>query len=156
MRQHLTAKSLWLVVCLLSMSVSGRAHHGAALSFDTTHMWTTWGTVEEFNYINPHPAMKFARTVKNGDTEHWAGEMANNVGQLARLGWTKSRSVAALKPGTRVKLYLATAVTGGFTAYVQLVESETGELLVSAREETIPAVDMDGVPGGYQPKAQDK
>ena len=90
-------------------------------------MWTTWGTVEEFNYINPHPAMKFARTDKNGNTEHWAGEMANNVGQLARLGWTKSRSVAALKPGTRVKLYLATAVTGGFTAYVQLVESETGE-----------------------------
>ena len=156
MRQHLTTRSLWLVVCLLSVSVPGWAHHGAALSFDTTHMWTTWGTVEEFNYINPHPAMKFARTDKNGNTEHWAGEMANNVGQLARLGWTKSRSIAALKPGTRVKLYLATALTGGFIAYVQLAESETGELLVSAREETIPAVDLDGVPGGYQPKPQDK
>lgn len=114
-------------------------------------MWTTWGTVEEFAYINPHPTMKFSRTDKNGNVEHWSGEMSNNVSRLARLGWTKSRSIAALKPGTRVKLYLATALIGGHTAYVQLVESEAGELLVSARDEPVPAVDMDGVPDGYQP-----
>jgi len=114
-------------------------------------MWTTWATVEEFSYINPHPAMKFTRTDKDGKVEHWAAEMANNPSRLARVGWTKSRSVEALKPGTRVKLYLATALTGGFLAYVELVENEKGELVCSEREKPIPAVDLDGVPGGYQP-----
>ena len=155
MRKHITALFA-LVADLLLASAPGWAHHGQGLSFDTPHMWSTWGTVEEFNYINPHPAIKFTRTDKDGKVEHWAAEMANNPSRLARVGWTKSRSIAALKPGTRVKLYLATALIGGFKAYLQLVESEKGELLVSEREEPFPAIDMDGVPGGYQPKAQDK
>jgi hypothetical protein len=58
----------------------------------------------------------------------------------------------ALKPGTRVKLYLATALAGGFLAYVELIENEKGELICSERENPIKAVDLDGVPGGYQPK----
>jgi len=118
-------------------------------------MWSTWATVEEFNYINPHPALRFARTDKAGKVEHWAGEMANNPSRLARVGWTKSRSMAALAPGTRVKVYLATSLAGGHLAYVQLVESEKGELICSEREAPFPAEDLDGVPEGYQPK-QDK
>ena len=115
-------------------------------------MWTTWATVEEFSYINPHPALKFTRTDKNGNVEHWAGEMANNPSRLARVGWTRSRSNEALKPGTRVKLYLATALAGGHLAYVELVESEKGELVCSERESPISATDLDGVPDGYQPR----
>jgi hypothetical protein len=119
-------------------------------------MWTTWGTVEEFDYINPHPAIKFSRTDKNGNVEHWAAEMANNPSRLARVGWTKSRSMAALAPGTRVKFYVATSLAGGHLAYVELIESEKGELICSERENPIKAEDLDGVPDGYQPPKQDQ
>jgi len=148
------ATSLLFVGSLLMLSAALSAHHGQGNAYDTSHMWTTWATVEEFVYANPHPSMKFSRTDRNGKVEHWTSEMANNPSRLARIGWTKSRSLDALKPGTRVKVYLATARAGGFSAYVQLVESEKGELLVSEREEPIPAEDLDGVPGGYQPKPE--
>jgi len=128
------------------------AHHGEGNSYETTHMWTTWAAVEEFDYINPHPAMKFTRVDKDGKVEHWVAEVDNNPSRLARIGWTKGRSMAALQPGTRVKLSLATAKAGGFLAYVRLIQNEKGEFICSEREQALPAVDLDGVPGGYQPE----
>ena len=149
-------KSLLLVASLLLISGSLWAHHGQGLSFDTAHMWTTWGTIEEFSYINPHPAVKFTRTDKDGKVEHWGAEVSNNPSRLARVGWTKSRCLASLQPGTRVKLYVGTSLAGGFIGIVELMESEKGELLCSEREAPIAAVDMDGVPGGYQPTDEDR
>jgi hypothetical protein len=154
MRNYFT-KSFLLVASLLLVSGSLWAHHGQGLSFDTAHMWTTWGTIEEFSYINPHPAVKFTRTDKDGKVEHWGAEVSNNPSRLARVGWTKSRCLAALQPGTRVKLYVGTSLAGGFIGIVELIESEKGELLCSEREAPIAAVDMDGVPGGWQPKPGD-
>ena len=155
MRNRLTT-ALGLGAAFLLTCTPLLAHHGSAISYDTQHLWTTWATVIEFNYLNPHPSMMFERTTKDGKVEHWVSELLTNPSALARAGWTKSRSVAALQPGTRVKLYLATAKTGGFLAYVELVESEKGELICSERENPIAAVDMDGVPGGYQPSSQDQ
>ena len=155
MRNHIT-KSFVLVAGLLLASASVWAHHGQGLSYDTTHMWTTWATVTQFNYLNPHPSLTFTRTDKNGHVENWVSEVSNNPSRLARVGWTKSRSMEALKPGTRVKLYIGTSLLGGFSGIVELIENEKGELLVTDREAAMSAVDMDGVPGGYQPKSQDK
>jgi len=155
MRSYFT-KSFLLVASLLLVSGSLWAHHGQGLSFDTAHMWTTWGTIEEFSYINPHPAVKFSRTDKNGNVEHWGAEVSNNPSRLARVGWTKSRCLAALQHGTRVKLYVGTSLAGGRIGIVELMESEKGELLCSEREAPIKAVDLDGVPGGWQPKPEDQ
>jgi len=154
MRIHFT-KSFLLVASFLLVSGSLWAHHGQGLSFDTAHMWTTWGKIEEFDYINPHPAVKFSRTDKDGNVEHWGAEVSNNPSRLARVGWTKSRCLAALQLGTRVKLYVGTSLAGGRIGIVELIESEKGELLCSEREAPIKAVDLDGVPGGYQPKPGD-
>lgn len=154
MRKQLT-KSLFLLPGLLLVSASVWAHHGQGLSFDTAHMWSTWGTVEEFNYINPHPAIKFTRTDKNGKVEHWGAEVANNPSRLAREGWTKSRCNSNLSPNTRVKLYLATSLAGGYNGVVQRIENEKGELICSVASDLQRAkevLDLDGVPGGYQPK----
>jgi len=151
MRNAFTKSFLLAAAGLLLAFGSLWAHHGEGNSYDTTHMWTTWATVEEFDYINPHPAMKFSRTDKGGNVEHWAAEVDNNPSRLARVGWTKSRSLAALQPGTRVKLTVATAKVGGHLAYVRLIQSEKGEFICSEREETLPAVDLNGVPDGYQP-----
>jgi Family of unknown function (DUF6152) len=130
------------------------AHHGQNVAFDTTHMWSTWATVEMFSYQNPHPALLFTRTVKGGPEEHWVAEVYNNPARLARIGWGKARSVEALKPGTRVKLYLATARVGGFIAFVDRMENEKGEPILSDSKVPDSLVDLDGVAGGLQPKPE--
>ena len=140
--------------CLL-LSVSAWAHHGSAISYDTAHLWTTWATVTEFNYLNPHPSMTFDRTTKDGKVEHWVSELLTNPSELARAGWTKSRSNEALKPGTRVKLYIGTSRAGGMSGIVMKLENEKGENVVGVRA-SLAAVDLDGAPGGLQPSGEEK
>ena|SRR5215813_11206355 len=154
MRKTLTYSFL-LVTGLLVASASGLAHHGQGLSFATDHMWTTWATVETFHYINPHPAIEFSRVDKNGKVEHWSAECGNNPSRMARDGWTKARSLALLKPGTKVKLYVGTSLAGGFNGIVTRIENEKGEAIVETSE-VRNAANMEGVPGGYQPTAEDK
>lgn len=146
--------SFGLLACLLLASVPALAHHGTAVSYDTVNVWSTWATVTEFNYLNPHPSMTFDRTDKNGHVEHWVAEASSNPSQLARAGWTKSRCLEALKPGTRVKLYLGTSRVGGFSAVVLKIENEKGEGIASEGG-SMKALDLDGVPGGYQPRPGD-
>jgi hypothetical protein len=136
---------------LFAASASLWAHHGSAISYDTGHLWSTWATVTEFNYLNPHPSMTFDRTDKNGNVEHWVSELLTNPSELARAGWTKGRSVEALKPGTKVKLFIGTSRAGGFSGIVMKLENEKGENIVGVRA-SVNSVDMDGVPGGLQPK----
>lgn len=138
-----------LLACLTAW-----AHHGSAISYDTQHLWTTWATVTEFNYLNPHPSMMFDRTLKDGKVEHWVSELLTNPSELARAGWTKSRSVQALKPGTKVKLYIGTSRAGGLSGIVMKLENEKGENIVGVRGE-MKAVDEEGVAGGLQPSAED-
>jgi Family of unknown function (DUF6152) len=154
MRKQFTFSFL-LITGLLLASASGWAHHGQGLSFATDHMWTTWATVEQFHYINPHPAIEFSRVDKNGKVEHWSAECGNNPSRMARDGWTKTRSLALLKPGTKVKLYVGTSLAGGFNGIVNRIENEKGEAIVETGE-VRNAVDMEGVPSGYQPTAEDK
>jgi len=143
-----------LVASLLLSTGAAFAHHGSSISYDTGHLWSTWATVTEFNYLNPHPSMKFDRTTKDGKVEHWDSELLTNPSELARAGWTKSRSVEALKPGTRVKLYIGTSRVGGFSGIVMRIENEQGENIVMGLRSDVTAADLDGVPGGLQPKKE--
>src|SRR5437763_13888587 len=145
-------KTLALASGLIVSSCLAWAHHGSAISYDTGHLWTTWATVTEFNYLNPHPSMTFDRTTKDGKVEHWTSELLTNPSALVRAGWTKSRSIEALKPGTKVKLYIGTSRAGGFDGIVMKIESATGENVVGERG-AVTAVDMDGVPLGLPPAA---
>lgn len=129
------------------------AHHGSSISYDTSNLWTTWATVTQFNYLNPHPTMTFDRIVADGDVEHWVGELLTNPSTMARQGWTRRRTLEDLKPGTRVKLYLATARAGGFSGIVMKIESESGAEIGGVRPE-LQGVDLDGVPGGLQPTGE--
>jgi len=141
-----------LVAVLVLMVVSVSAHHGSSISYDTTRLWTTWGTVTRFNYMNPHPTMTFDRKVDGGKVEHWAAELLTNPSMMARQGWTKGRTLEALRPGARVKLYLATARSGGFSAIVMKIEDESGQTVAGAGRD-LGGVDLDGEPGGLQPEA---
>jgi uncharacterized protein DUF6152 len=140
---------------VLLASSSARAHHGSAISYDTTHLWSTWATVTQFSYQNPHPTMTFDRMTKDGMVEHWVAELLTNPSVLARAGWTRAKSVDALKAGTKVKLYLGTSRAGGFSGIVMKIENEKGENIVGDRGD-VKAVDLDGVPGGLQPSGEKK
>jgi hypothetical protein len=142
-------KGLFVLV-LLMLPLAAGAHHGSGISYDTANLWTTWATVKEFNYLNPHPTMTFERKTKDGKVEQWVSELLTNPSVLVRAGWTKSRSVEALKPGTRVKLYVGTSRAGGLSGIVMKLENEKGENIVGNRDD-VKAVDLDGVPGGLQP-----
>ena len=143
----------FLAIALFVVATSAWAHHGSGISYDLSKQWTTWATVTEFNYLNPHPTMRFDRTTKDGKVEQWVSELLAAPAQMARAGWTRNRSNEALKPGTRVKLYLATSRVGGFSAIVMRIENEKGEgVATGVGAVNREAVDMDGVPGGVQPK----
>jgi hypothetical protein len=146
-------KILALAVVVVLLSGVALAHHGSAISYNTGQLWTTWATVKEFNFLNPHPTMTFTRTTKDGKVENWDSELLTNPSALVRAGWTKSRSVEALKPGTKVKLYIGTSRAGGYSGIVMKIENEKGENVVGERG-NVTAVDMDGVPGGLQPTGE--
>ncbi len=154
MRNKFT-KILGLAAGLVFGGASLWAHHGSAISYDTQHLWTTWGTVTEFNYLNPHPSMTFDRKLKDGTVEHWVSELLTNPSELARAGWTKSRSIEALKPGTRVKLYIGTSRAGGMSGIVMKLENDKGENIVGLRDALTGGLDLDGVAGGLQPSPED-
>jgi hypothetical protein len=141
----------FLAAVALMLPLTAAAHHGSAISYDTTNLWSTWATVKEFNYLNPHPTMTFERKTKDGKVEEWVSELLTNPSVLVRAGWTKAKSVEALKPGTRVKLYLGTSRAGGHSAIVMKLENEKGENIVGNRGD-VTAVDLDGVADGLQPK----
>lgn len=146
----MTIKGLFFLV-FLALPLAAAAHHGSAISYDTSNLWSTWATVKEFNYLNPHPTMTFERKTKDGKVEQWVSELLTNPSALVRAGWTKSKSVEALKPGTRVKLFLGTSRAGGLSGIVMKIENEKGENIVGNRD-NVKAVDLEGVAGGLQPK----
>jgi hypothetical protein len=137
---------------LVLFLVSASAHHGSSISYDTSNQWTTWATVTQFNYRNPHPTMTFDRVVGDGEVEHWVAELLTNPSTMARQGWTRKRTLEALALGTRVKLTLATSRAGGFSGIVMRIENEGGESVAGGFGGP-GAQDLDGVPGGLQPDA---
>jgi hypothetical protein len=142
---------------LLLLPGMAAAHHGSGISYDVDTLWTTWATLKEFNYKNPHPTMTFDRTLKDGKVEPWQAELLTAPAVLARAGWTRGRSEEAMKPGTRVKLYVGTARVGGTSGIVMRVENEQGEELLSGMGRARPnAKEMDGVPMGLQPSEEMK
>jgi hypothetical protein len=108
------------------------AHHGSAISYDLENIWTTKATVTKFNYANPHPWLEFDRVNDKGQVEHWTAELITNPTFLLRAGWTKSRSLEALKPGTVVQLSLGTARAGGFNGCIRTIQNEKGEYIVNS------------------------
>jgi hypothetical protein len=148
-RMHRTLAAIGATLALAAMSAS--AHHGSSISYDTENLWTTWATVTRFNYANPHPTMTFDRVVGDGDVEHWVAELLTNPSTMARQGWTRQRTLDALAPGTRVKLTIGTSRAGGFSGIVMRIEDENGESIGGGFGGP-GAPDLDGVPGGLQPK----
>ena len=126
------------IVAFFAMLLPAFAHHGSGISYSTEKPWTTQATVTEFRYENHHPSMFFDRVNEKGEVEHWASELITNPSFLVRAGWTKTRTLAALKPGTKLTLTLATSRAGGFSAVVTKLVNEKGEVILSAPDNDNP------------------
>src|SRR4029453_10769668 len=108
------------------------AHHGSNISYDMEHLWTTKAVVTEVQYKNPHPWLEFDRVNDKGEKEHWVAELVTNPTFLLRAGWTKARTLEALKPGTVVELVVGTARVGGFNGCIRTIRNEQGELIANS------------------------
>jgi hypothetical protein len=107
------------------------AHHGTLISYDRDAQWTREVVITELHYANPHPQLFFDVVDEAGNTVHWAAEMLPNPAALVRVGWTKARSVAALAPGTRMRVTIAPARAGGQVGLLLKVTDLNGTEVVS-------------------------
>jgi hypothetical protein len=125
-------RRLAMCAVVIGASTPALAHHGSNISYDMDHLWTTRATIVEFKYKNPHPWLTFTRVNDKGETETWTAELVTNPTFLLRAGWTQSRTLDAMKPGTIVELTLGTARVGGFNGCVRTIKNERGELIVNS------------------------
>jgi DNA/RNA endonuclease YhcR with UshA esterase domain len=88
------------IFCVVSLSAPLLAHHGEA-NYDTEKTVSVKGTVEQFEFVNPH--VQITLDVKNdkGEIEKWIGE-ARSPAMLSRYGgWDKN----TIKVGEVITFY---------------------------------------------------
>src|SRR5882672_5157383 len=115
---------------LLMLSIAASAHHGAAAEYDLAHPVTLKGVVTEFRYVNPHSQIYFDVTDSNGKVVNWAGEL-NSPYSLTQDGWTKKRSMDALKAGTSIRVTICPGKSGNPVGLAQKIFNAKGEQLLS-------------------------
>lgn len=125
-------RCLATAVIVGAVASTADAHHGTLVSYDREKQWTAKATVTEFKYVNPHAQIYFDVTDANGTVVHWSGELLPNPAQLIASGWTRKRSVEALKAGTIVNITAAPARAGGNVVLVMRITNEKGEELLGA------------------------
>src|SRR5438876_11575719 len=96
---------------LVLVAIAASAHHGAAAEYDLLHPATLKGVVTEFRYVNPHSQIYFDVTDNRGNVVNWAGEL-NSPYSLTQDGWTKTRSMESLKPGTPITVMICPGKSG--------------------------------------------
>ena len=90
-----------------AMSAPGWAHHSFA-RFDRTKEITLSGTVEDFQWTNPHSWIYLMVPASDGTVTKWSIEFGSpNI--LSRQGWTKS----AIKPGDKITAVINPVKEGG-------------------------------------------
>ena len=123
-----------LAAVLSVVGVTGvSAHHGTLVSYDREKQWTAKATVTDFRYLNPHAQIYFDVTDDKGTVAHWSGELLPNPAQLIATGWTRRRSMDALKAGTPITITVAPARAGGNVVLVMRILNKKGEELLGAQ-----------------------
>ena len=108
------------------------AHHGTLVSYDRDKQWTAKATVTEFRYLNPHAQIYFDVVDDKRQVTHWSGELLPNPAQLIATGWTRKRSMEALKAGTPITITVAPARAGGNVVLVLRIVDQAGQELLGA------------------------
>jgi len=99
------------------------AHHSAA-PFDLTKQVTLRGTVERWQWANPH-AWLYLRVAKaDGTSEIWGLEAGGTSG-LTRAGW----SASVMRPGDTVAVTVHPARNGNRVGLIERVQLANGRVL---------------------------
>lgn len=129
MRVHWLARILAIFAALALVPAAATfpalAHHSAA-PFDLTKQITVRGTVERWQWTNPHSWLYISVTKADGTTEIWGLE-AGSTGMLARTGW----SASAMKRGDTVTASAHPARSGGRVGLLNRVQLANGRVLSS-------------------------
>lgn len=123
----------WAAVFLLSVSVPGFAHHGAA-SYDTSKMTTLKGIVTSVKWMNPHAEINIDVSEQTGRAEKYIVESVSPLG-LSRLGWTKD----SLKPGDQITVTGNLSKNGTHILRLKKIVFPTGQELTLQNGEDYPA-----------------
>jgi hypothetical protein len=131
---------------VVAVAATAGAHHGTLVSYDREKQWTATATVTEFRYQNPHAQIYFDVKDAKGTVVHWSGELLPNPAQLIASGWTRRRSMEALKVGTTVNITAAPARAGGNVVLVLRITNQKGEELLGAPPPGAPPATGTGRP----------
>ena len=93
--------ALFMTVGLLALSGALFAHHSAAGLFSPDVEKTIRGTVKQWLFVNPHPAIVMEIKNDQGAVETWRIQFPATAGLSRRFGWTRN----SIKPGEEVKIH---------------------------------------------------
>jgi hypothetical protein len=91
----------FVTVGLLMVSGALFAHHSAAGLFSPDVERTISGTVKEWLFVNPHPAIVMEVKNKQGAIETWRIQFPAPSGLSRRFGWDRN----SIKPGDQIKVH---------------------------------------------------
>ena len=92
--------ALLVTVGLLVVSGALFAHHSAAGLFSPDVERTISGTVKQFLFTNPHPAIVMDVKSNEGAVETWRIQFPAPSGLSRRFGWDRN----SIKPGDQIKI----------------------------------------------------
>lgn len=122
-----------LAVGLFTVAIPMFAHHGTNISYDHEHPITFKATITEFRFARPHAQVFFDVKDDKGEIVHWSGELTDPI-NLARNGWTKTRSEAELAVGTSVTITVFPSKMGTTVGVVSKIVNQKGEQVLLGRE----------------------
>ena len=114
-------------VALSGLPLPASAHHSTAM-FDWGHEVVIEGTVDKFEWTQPHTFIWFMVPGKDGKEVQWGLEGMSPSWLARRGGWSKH----SLKQGDKIKMViypLRDGRNGGFTVRVTLPDGKTLEEL---------------------------
>lgn len=103
-----TRRLLVLMLVVASGETSLLAHHGTSITYEMDKTITVTGTVTEFDFSYPHPALFFDVKDDKGKVEKWGAEFLPTPAALRNMGWTKE----TIKAGDTVVLGCHPAKSG--------------------------------------------
>ena len=115
---------LWVLPCLLLISLGAWAHHSVQAEFDLNKPLTMTGVVTKVEWINPHSYLYLDVKDENGNVKHWAFEMAG-PGALRRAGLSRADR-GGLKAGDTVTVNAVAAKDGSDAGLIRDVTLPDG------------------------------
>ena len=110
-----------LTACVVALgclaTVPAIAHHGTSITYEMDKLVTVTGTVTEFDFSYPHPALFLEVKDDKGKVTKWGAEFLPTPAALKALGWNRE----TIKFGDAVVLGCHPSKTGNPVCALQTI-----------------------------------